>query len=115
MEDQDHARPEENYHPTFRKFVLNLVTGQGKKGRVAPISVTRLIKFEGAPSERTIRNWKKQKTDEQVLEKNLIHRGPVPALSEIEKLVLGGWALNKVHSGKMVTIRVVKMFLKVNV
>lgn len=107
------ARPEHNYPPTLVSLVVNMAEGNGKTGPVRAMSAKRLASFAGAPSLRTIELWRKRARTSSMDSTSTSPQGRPPLLSEAEKNIIGGWALRRVQAGKLVSIRAIQAFSKV--
>lgn len=107
------SRPAENYPDALVRLVVNMVEGTGKDAAVRPIAPKRIAQFDGAPSERTIRGWRKKYRSSESSSTEISARGRPPLLSEPEKFITGGWAIARVKAGKIVSIRHVKAFILV--
>lgn len=64
-----------------------------------------------APKERTLRRWIQESKIEPPLKKRRAKTGPKPKLTEVEKLVLGGWAIISASHGEAVTIEKIRGFI----
>jgi transposase len=105
-------RPEHSYSDDMRRLVGAMLEGRGKRGQVEALSARRIAKFDGAPSEGTLASWRKAEKSEEMSDNAPAKKGRAPTLTEVEELVVAGWALRRGEKGKPVTVKTTQLFVR---
>ena len=108
------TRPEHNYPLTLQEALVNMAEGNGKNGKVTPISAQRIVQFKGTPSLSTLNAWRLKRTAPVIISSPPPKGGRPQKVPGPEAQITGGWALSQVKKGRLVSGKRVSSFILVS-
>jgi len=96
-----------NYSDDAKRIVLALYMPERSKEGGITASAQMISKLDGAPSARVVERWAHVARHPQ----EAADMGRPPLLSEVEKMVVGGWVLSELQARRSVSLLDVESFV----